>query len=131
VLAPLAESGEAKVLGYLEREELAAITAGAAAMVYPSVYEGFGLPPLESMGCGVPVIASSVSSLPEVVAETGLLVDPFDVDAITAAMRRMLEDADWRESLGPMALERSRRFTWDETARLTRAAYRDAAASSR
>jgi glycosyltransferase involved in cell wall biosynthesis len=131
VLAPLAESGEAKVLGYLERDELAAITASAAAMVYPSIYEGFGLPPLEAMGCGVPAITSTVSSPPEVVGDTGLLADPFDVDAIAAAMRRMLEDESLRDSLGPKALERSRRFTWDETARLTFAAYREAVASSR
>ena len=131
VLGPLVERGEAKVLGYLERDELAAVTAGAAAMVYPSIYEGFGLPPLESMGCGVSAITSSVSSLPEVVADTGLLVDPFDVDAIAAGMRRMLEDSALRAALGPRALERSRLFTWDACADLTLAAYRDAIASSR
>jgi alpha-1,3-rhamnosyl/mannosyltransferase len=130
-LARLVERGEAKVLGYLEREDLAAITAGAAAMAYPSIYEGFGLPPLESMGCGVPAIASNVSSLPEVVGDTGLLVDPFDVDSIAAGMRRMLEDDALRDSLRAPALERSRQFTWDACAERTFAAYRDAVASSR
>jgi alpha-1,3-rhamnosyl/mannosyltransferase len=130
-LSPLVASGEVKVLGYLEREDLAAITAGAAAMAYPSIYEGFGLPPLESMGCGVPAIASNVSSLPEVVGDTGLLVDPFDVDSIAAGMRRMLEDDALRDSLRAPALERSRQFTWDACAERTFAAYRDAVASSR
>jgi alpha-1,3-rhamnosyl/mannosyltransferase len=131
LLGPLVASGEAKVLGYLERAELAAITAGAAALVYPSIYEGFGLPPLESMGCGVPVIASNVSSLPEVVAETGLLVDPLDVEAIAAAMRAMLEDPQLRSALSAQALARSAQFTWESCAMQTHAAYRDALASSR
>ncbi|HEY8047707.1 MAG TPA: glycosyltransferase family 1 protein [Ramlibacter sp.] len=131
VLAPLVASGEAKVLGYLERDDLAAVTAGAAALVYPSIYEGFGLPPLEAMGCGVPVISSNVSSLPEVVGDTGLLVDPFDIDAIAAGMRTMLEDASLRASLGMKALERSTAFTWEACADATYTAYRDAIATSR
>jgi alpha-1,3-rhamnosyl/mannosyltransferase len=130
-LEPLVARGEAKVLGYLERGELAAITAGAAAMVYPSIYEGFGLPPLEAMGCGVPVISSNVSSLPEVVGDAGLLVDPLDVDAIAGAMRTMLEDAGLRESLAAKSLERATRFTWKACAAATFGAYRDAVASAR
>lgn len=71
-MAPLIASGEIRLLGYLKREELAIVIAGALTLVYPSIYEGFGLPPLEAMSCGVPVIASNVS--PEVVGDTGFLV---------------------------------------------------------
>jgi alpha-1,3-rhamnosyl/mannosyltransferase len=131
VLGPLVANGEAKVLGYLERGELAAITAGATAMVYASLYEGFGLPPLEAMGCGVPAVASNVSSLPEVVGDAGLLVDPTDVEAIAAAMRTVVEDAPLRSALAAKALARSARFTWEACADETYAAYRDALASSR
>jgi alpha-1,3-rhamnosyl/mannosyltransferase len=131
VLQPLVASGEARVLGYVERDELVALTAGAAAMAYPSLYEGFGLPPLEAMGCGVAPIASSVSSLPEVVGDAGLLVDPLDVDAISRAMRTLLEDVALRHALSQRALERSRDFTWDACAQRTCAAYRDASSAYR
>jgi glycosyltransferase involved in cell wall biosynthesis len=131
VLGPLVAGGEAKVLGYLDRGELAAVTAGATAMVYPSIYEGFGLPPLEAMGCGVPAVASNVSSPPEVVGDAGWLVEPLDVEAIAGAMRAALEDAPLRSALSAQALERSARFTWDACAAETYAAYRDAVASSR
>jgi len=130
-LAPLIERGEAKVLGFLDREELATLTAAAAALVYPSIYEGFGLPPLEAMGSSVPAIASNVSSLPEVVGDTGLLVDPFDVDSIAAGMRTMIEDEALRSSLAPKALERARAFTWEACAEKTFAAYGDAIKGSR
>jgi alpha-1,3-rhamnosyl/mannosyltransferase len=131
VIGPLVARGEVKVLGYLAREELAAVTAGAAAMAYPSLYEGFGLPPLEAMGCGVPVIASTSSSLPEVVGDAGLLVDPLDVDAIASAMCKLLEDADLRSRLSALSIERAARFTWDACAARTFAAYQDALAISR
>lgn len=131
MLAPLVARGDVKMLGYLGREELATLTAAATALVYPSIYEGFGLPPLEAMGCGVPAISSNVSSLPEVVGDTGLFVDPFDVDSIAAGIRTMLEDAPLRAALAPKALERSKAFTWESCAVRTLAAYRDAIASSR
>jgi alpha-1,3-rhamnosyl/mannosyltransferase len=131
VLGPLVASGESKVLGYLDRAALAAITAGAAAMVYPSIYEGFGLPPLEAMGCGVPAISSNVSSLPEVVGEAGLLIDPLDAEAIAGAMRTMLEDAPLRSALAAKSIERAARFTWEACAQQTRTAYADALTSSR
>ncbi|HTH79194.1 MAG TPA: glycosyltransferase, partial [Ramlibacter sp.] len=92
---------------------------------------GFGLPPLEAMGCGVPVIASTSSSLPEVVGDAGLLVDPLDVDAIASAMRTMLEDANLRSRLSALSIGRAARFTWDACAAQTFAAYQDALAISR
>jgi len=124
VLEPLVASGQARILGYLERSELAAVTAGALAMVYPSLYEGFGLPPLEAMGCGVPAITSNVSSLPEVVGDTGLSVDPLDVGALAAAMRTMAEAPGLRAELSARALVRARGFTWQRCAAETAAAYR-------
>lgn len=127
-LAPLLSAGEIIQLGYLSRQDLIQVTAGACAMVYPSVYEGFGLPPLEAMACGVPVIASNVSSLPEVVGSTGLLIDPLDVDALTQAMLNMIQSPDERNAYGGQALQRSRQFTWGQCTQETLAVYRAAIA---
>ena len=129
LLDPLVASGEVRMLGYLSREDLAIVTAGALTMVYPSVYEGFGLPPLESMGCGVAPIASDRSSLPEVVGQAGLLVDPDDVPQLTQAMTRFAQDAALRQVLSQAALERARTFTWARCVRETVDAYRVAAAA--
>lgn len=131
LLAPLVESGEVRVLGYLAREDLAKVTAGALTMVYPSLYEGFGLPPLEAMGCGVPPIISTAGSLLEVVGDCGLVVEPHDVDALGAAMTRMAEDSQLRERLAARSLERAATFTWQRCVQATVDAYRRAAASSR
>lgn len=112
-LAPMLQSGEVKQLGYLTREELAHMISSATTLVYPSIYEGFGLPPLEAMASAVPVIASNVSSIPEVVGNTGILIDPMDVNAATEAMRLLVEDGDLRDKLALEAFERSKIFTWD------------------
>lgn len=112
-MAPLVASGEIRLLGYLQREDLATVTAGALSLVYPSIYEGFGLPPLEAMACGVPVIASNVSSLPEVVGDTGLLVEPHDIDSITKAIETMIAAPDIRQQSSQKALLRSANFSWD------------------
>lgn len=131
LLEPLVQSGEVRVLGYLERSDLAKVTAGALAMVYPSLYEGFGLPPLEAMGCGVPPIISTAGSLLEVVGDCGLIVEPHDVDALGAAMTRMADDAQLRSRLGQASLQRAATFTWSRCVEQTVAAYRRAAASPR
>ena len=80
------------VTGYVPRDDLPALYSGALCFVYPSYFEGFGLPPLEAMKCGVPVIAGNKASLPEVVGDAGLLVDPFDVDAIAAAIASLIDN---------------------------------------
>ena len=131
LLEPLVECGQARLLGYLAREDLAAVTAGALAMVYPSIYEGFGFPPLEAMGCGVPPISSNVSSLPEVVGDAGLQVDPSDIDGLAGAMRMMADDEALRASLSRRSLARAADFTWDRCVARTAAAYRRAASTSR
>lgn len=129
-LAPLIASGEVRQLGYLPREDLATILAGAAALVYPSIYEGFGLPPLEAMACGVPVVASQVSSLPEVVGDTGILIDPHDVDGLTRALQELLSEPALRAEMGRKALERSTTFTWQRCVDETVDAYRSVLSSA-
>jgi alpha-1,3-rhamnosyl/mannosyltransferase len=122
-LAPLLAAGEVRQLGYLESDELATIMAAACALVYPSVYEGFGLPPLEAMACGVPVIASNVSSIPEVVGDTGILLDPQDAAGLTEAMTALITAPDIRASLSARALQRSQSFSWNLCASETRYIY--------
>ncbi|WP_276957953.1 glycosyltransferase family 4 protein [Allomeiothermus silvanus] len=100
-------------------EELAALYRGAVALLFPSLYEGFGLPALEAMACGTPVLASNVTALPEVVGEAGLLVDPFDVEAIAHGICRLVGDSALREELKRKGLERAKQFTWERTAELT------------
>lgn len=131
LLEPLVESGQARMLGYLKREDLAAVTAGALALVYPSVYEGFGLPPLEAMGCGVVPITSNVSSLPEVVGDAGLLVHPQDTAALADAMRLLVDDPALRAAMSTKAVARAAQFTWARCIAQTAAAYRLAASTSR
>jgi glycosyltransferase involved in cell wall biosynthesis len=91
--------------------------------VYPSFYEGFGLPPLEAMQCGVPVITSNTSSLPEVVGNAGIMVDPTDADAFCQSIADLYSDADKREELGRKSLERAKDFSWSICAARTLDAY--------
>lgn len=123
-MAPMLRSGEIRQLGYLSREDLATVIAGALTLIYPSIYEGFGLPPLEAMACGVPVIASNVSSLPEVVGDTGILGDPQDVDALAGAIAKIANNPQERQALSERALARSRQFTWGRCIETTIGAYR-------
>ncbi len=105
-------------IGRVPQEELVAIYNAADLFVYPSLYEGFGLPPLEAMACGVPVIVSNVSSLPEVVGADALTVDPLGVDALATAMARVLNDVDLQANLSAQGLRRAATFSWDVTARI-------------
>lgn len=122
-MAPMIRTGEVRQLGYLPREDLATVIAGATTLIYPSIYEGFGLPPLEAMACGVPVIASDVSSLPEVVRDTGLLVNPHDAEEVAQAIQLMVSDPAVRCKLSAKALARSKRFTWNRCVTQTIDAY--------
>ncbi len=115
--------------GRVDNDELAGAYAGAAAFVYPSRYEGFGLPPLEAMACGAPVAASAAGSIPEVVGDAAELFDPEDVDAIAAALTRVVEPAR-AEALRAAGRRRIGAFSWDRTAGLTLAAYRRALADA-
>jgi glycosyltransferase involved in cell wall biosynthesis len=109
--------------GWVEEEDKPALYSGAIALVFPSHYEGFGLPPLEAMSCGTPAIASDRSSLPEVVGVGGICLDPDDLDALSLAMRRLATDTILHESLRAAALRQAARFSWRNTAQATLAAY--------
>lgn len=110
-------------VGYLEEEALPLWYAAATIFIFPSLYEGFGMPPLEAMSCGTPVITSNSSSLPEVVGDAGLMVAPNDVDGFAAAILHLLRDRELRETLRARGLERARLFSWYTTAERTLAAY--------
>jgi glycosyltransferase involved in cell wall biosynthesis len=103
--------------GYVADEDKAALISGATALVYPSLYEGFGLPVLEAMACGTPVLTSNVSSLPEVAGDAALLIDPLEVDAIAAGMAHLTADADLRRSLVAKGYAQVRKFSWADAAR--------------
>ena len=127
-LRPLVDKGVVRLLGYVPDEHMPLIYSGAVAFAFPSLYEGFGLPPLEAMACGVPVIVSNCSSLPEVVGDAGISVAPMDVDAISEAMRQILEDKSFSEDLSRRGISRSIEFTWRKTAEETTRVYFDAIA---
>lgn len=101
------------VTGFVPDENLAALYSGALAFAYPSLYEGFGLPPLEAMQCGLPVITSNVSSLPEVVGEAAIQVPPTDADALCQAMLTMVNDTQARQQMAAKALQRATLFSWE------------------
>ena len=112
--------------GFVPDRYLSALYSGAVGFVYPSLYEGFGLPPLEAMQCGLPVITSATSSLPEVVADAGIMVDPLDKDGITQAMLSLLTDPQHRQKLIDKGLERAKYFSWQRCGDQTEAGYRTA-----
>jgi glycosyltransferase involved in cell wall biosynthesis len=124
-IARLAGSGRVRALGYVPDDLRGPLLAGARAFVYPSLYEGFGLPPLEAMACGTPVLTSNVSSLPEVMGDAALFVDPEDVGAIACGLTRLWRDDALRADLRARGLRRAREFSWDRTARLMLDVYRD------
>jgi glycosyltransferase involved in cell wall biosynthesis len=109
--------------GYVPESDLSALYSGALCFVYPSYFEGFGLPPLEAMKCGTPVIVGNTTSLPEVVGDAALSVDPFDVEALAAAIERLINDSALRSQLSVKGQARARMFDWCETARRTLAVY--------
>ncbi|MDD5557806.1 MAG: glycosyltransferase family 1 protein [bacterium] len=117
--------GEVIRRAYMPHTELPAVYSGSSLFVFPALYEGFGLPPLEAMACGVPVVCSDAASLPEVVGDAAVTVPPLDAERLAAAVRDLLGDAARRERMAARGLERARRFTWNETARRTLAAYRE------
>jgi len=113
--------------GFVDDEDLPALLNGALFFVYPSLYEGFGMPVLEAMACGVPVITSNASSLPEVVGDAGLLVDPTDTDALAAALMLLLDDPERRAALRAAGLARAALFSWERAARETMVVYESTA----
>ncbi len=112
------------LIGQVLDEEKPALYAGAVAFVFPSRYEGFGLPPLEAMACGTPIVGSAAASLPEVIGDGGLLVSPDDVDGLARAMLHLWNDNDLRVMLSQRALAHAARFCWSRTARETIKVYK-------
>lgn len=109
--------------GYVPERDLAGLYSGAICFVYPSYFEGFGLPLVEAMQCGVPVIAGNRTSLPEIVGAAGLLFDPFDTQALVSALTHVLDDAEYRASLRAKGLAQAKQFNWRTTAQLTLGVY--------
>jgi glycosyltransferase involved in cell wall biosynthesis len=113
-------------VGRVPSEDLLYLYNAAELLAHPAFYEGFGLPPLEAMACGLPVVASNVASLPEVVGDAGQLIDPHDVDELTVAMWRVLNDTELREQMREKGLQQAGRFSWEKAARETQEIYRRA-----
>lgn len=119
----LLQKNELRLIGYVPDPLIPALYSGAAAFCYPSRYEGFGLPPLEAMASGVPVITCNQTSLPEVVGEAGLMSHPDDVDGMKQNLQRVLEDRTFALKLGQLGLDRAQLFSWDRCAKETYQAY--------
>jgi glycosyltransferase involved in cell wall biosynthesis len=119
-------NGRIVVTGYVPDEDLAPLYGGALGLVFPSIHEGFGLPPLEAMQCGTPVITSNTSSLPEVAGDAAILVSPTDADALCAAMLSLYRSPELRAGMRVKSLAQAKKFSWEKCARDTLAAYRAA-----
>jgi glycosyltransferase involved in cell wall biosynthesis len=122
--AELGVSEQVRFAGYVADDDLPALLSGALAFVFPSLYEGFGMPVLEAMACGAPVLASNTSSLPEVAGDAALLVDPADTTALAGGLTRLAVDAELRAELHARGLARAAAFTWDRCAAETLAVLR-------
>lgn len=111
--------------GYVNNEDLPYLYNMAEAFIYPSLYEGFGLPPLEAMSCGTPVISSNVASIPEVVGQAGLLVDPYQAGELAQAIYKLAGSVSLREEMSRLGLEQARKFSWRQCAAETLQVYRE------
>jgi glycosyltransferase involved in cell wall biosynthesis len=104
-----------KFLNYVPYDELPIIINQAIALVFPSLWEGFGLPVLEAMACGTPVITSNISSLPEVTGDAAILINPYNTEEITAAMQTIVNDSESRKQLSQQGIKRANQFSWEKT----------------
>jgi glycosyltransferase involved in cell wall biosynthesis len=126
----IAESEEVKKKvifpGYIDDQDLSPLYSGALSFVFPSFYEGFGLPPLEAMQCGTPVIASNTTSIPEVVGDAGILIDPYKQDELSEAILKLYKNQTLRQDLSRKGMERAKLFSWEKTAAKMIDAYKSA-----
>ena len=127
-LASLGITRQVAFVDYVSEPDLARYYSSARLLAYPSLYEGFGLPPLEAMACGCPVVTSNASSIPEVVGDTGITVDPHDTDALAQAIRRVLTDSKLRQDMIKKGLEQAKKFSWEKAAEQTLEVYNKVAA---
>ena len=111
------------VLDYVQEQDLPALYQGASLFAFPSLYEGFGFPPLEAMACGTPVITSAAGSLPEVLGDAAIIIDSFDVARWCACIEQVLNTPEQQEALIQQGYEQSQKYTWRETAKKTWAVY--------
>jgi glycosyltransferase involved in cell wall biosynthesis len=118
--------GRINLTGYLTDEELCALYSSCRVFIYPSLYEGFGLPPLEAMACGAPVVTSRIASIAEVTGNAARLFDPQDVEALTRELHALLTNEQERRHLAALGLKRAAEFSWERTARATREVYEEA-----
>jgi glycosyltransferase involved in cell wall biosynthesis len=112
--------------GFADREDLSSLYSGAKCFVFPSLYEGFGLPILEAMKCGCPVVTSNLSSMPEVAGEAGILIDPLDTKKIAGGINQVISDKATTESLRKKGFEQVKKFSWEKTAEQTLKIYQQA-----
>ncbi|MEJ7615762.1 MAG: glycosyltransferase family 1 protein [Pyrinomonadaceae bacterium] len=115
-----------KITGYITEDDLRALYSACEMCLYPSLYEGFGLPTLEAMACGAPVITSRVASLIETVGDAARLIDPLDASGLARAILELHQDEGARQHFSAAGLARARQFTWERTAEMTRAVYEEA-----
>jgi len=127
-LVSLGITRDVAFVDYVSEHDLVSYYRSAELLAYPSLYEGFGLPPLEAMSCGCPVVTSNVSSIPEVVGDAAVLVDPRNVDSLAQAMRRVLTDSKLRDEMVRKGLEQAQKFSWEKTAEQTQEVYEKVAA---
>jgi len=123
----IADSGISQDVIFVDRAsetDLAHYYSSAALLAYPSLYEGFGLPPLEAMACGCPVVTSNISGLPEVVGNAGIIIDPYDIDSLAQAMKQVLTDNKKREEMVAKGLIQARKFSWERAAQETLKVYK-------
>ena len=118
-------SDRVRRIGYVDEKDLPALYSAAAVFVYPSLYEGFGLPVLEAMSCGVPVITSNTSSMPEISGDAALLFDPTDVRQLTTLLLEVMGNENLRKALSRKGTDRAGQFSWEKTARATLKIYED------
>lgn len=126
-LAETTVKDDVVLTGYVPEADLPALYSGALCFIYPSYFEGFGLPPVEAMKCGAPVIVGNQTSLPEVVGSAALIVDPFSIDEIAGSIRKLINDSVLRRELSAKGQKRANEFNWQETARKTLAVYHEVA----
>jgi glycosyltransferase involved in cell wall biosynthesis len=110
-------------IGFADEADLPALYSAAYCFAFPSLYEGFGLPVLEAMACGTPVITSNVSSLPEVAGDAAIMIDPYDVEALTHSLQQLLDNQNLYQTLIQKGFERAKLFTWEKSARQLREIY--------